>query len=63
MSYCAFENTLQDLYQIRDILREARSWEELTKEASDYEIRAMKDMPSVLKDISNMIKELKESSY
>jgi hypothetical protein len=60
MSYCAFENTLQDLYQIRDILREARSWEELTSEASDYEIQAMKDMPHVLKDILTSFKELRD---
>ena len=60
MSYCAFENTLQDLYQIRNILREANSWEELTKEASDYEIRAMENMPSVLKDILTSFKELRD---
>lgn len=51
MSYCQFENTLKDLYQLRNVLREARSWEELTEEASEYEVQAMKDMPGVLAEI------------
>ena len=51
MSYCMFTNTLQDLRECRNILREARSWEELTEGASEDEARAMKDMPGVLAEI------------
>lgn len=51
MEYCQFENTLKDLRQCRNALREAQSWEELTEEASEDEIQAMKDMPKVLAEI------------
>ena len=51
MSYCQFENTLKDLYQIRSVMRQARSWEELTEGASEDEAQAMKDMPGVLAEI------------
>jgi hypothetical protein len=48
MTYCQFENTLQDLRQCRNTLREAGSWEELMEDKSEYEIQALKDMPGVL---------------
>jgi hypothetical protein len=51
MSYCAFENTLQDLRQCRDILREAGSLEELLEDASEYEANAIKNMPGVLAEM------------
>lgn len=51
MSYCAFENTLKDLYQILDRLRSVRSWEELTEDASKYEAEAMRSMPDVIENI------------
>lgn len=51
MSYCQFENTLQDLRQCRNTLREAQSWEELTEEMSEYEVQALKDMPGVLAEM------------
>ena len=51
MSYCQFENTLQDLYQLRNVLREAGSLEELLEEASEYEQQAIKDMPGVLAEM------------
>ena len=51
MSYCQFENTLKDLYQCRNALREARSMEELLEEASEYEQQAIKDMPGVLAEM------------
>ncbi len=51
MSYVMFENTLRDLYQCRNALREAGSWEALLEEASEYEQQAMKDMPGVLAEI------------
>jgi hypothetical protein len=51
MSYCQFENTLQDLYQLRNVLREAQSMEELLQKASEYEQQAIKDMPGVLAEM------------
>jgi hypothetical protein len=51
MTYCQFENTLQDLRQCRNTLREAQSWEELTEEMSEYEVAALKDMPKVLAEM------------
>lgn len=53
MSYCLFENTLKDLYQIKNRLRAAGSWEELLEETSEYEAEAMRDMPKVLAEILN----------
>lgn len=51
MGYCMFENTLQDLHQCRDILREAGSLEELLEDASEYEANAIKNMPKVLAEM------------
>lgn len=51
MSYCQFENTLKDLYQLRNVLRETQSWEELVEDASEHEQQAMKDMPMVLAEM------------
>ena len=51
MSYTQFRNTLQDLRQCRNTLREARSWEELTEEMSQDEKEALKDMPKVLAEM------------
>ena len=51
MSYCQFQNTLQDLYQLRNVLREARSMEELLEDSSEYEAQAIKDMPGVLAEM------------
>jgi len=51
MTYCQFENTLKDLYQLRNVLREAGSLEELLEEASEYEQQAIKDMPGVLAEM------------
>lgn len=51
MEYCQFENTLKDLRQCRNALRNAQSWEELIEEASEYEVQAMKDMPKVLAEM------------
>ena len=51
MSYCQFENTLKDLYQLRNVLREAGSLEELLEDSSEYEQQAIKDMPRVLAEM------------
>lgn len=51
MEYVMFENTLRDLYQVRNRLREAGSMEELLEEASEYEQQAIKDMPKVLAEM------------
>jgi hypothetical protein len=51
MSYCQFENTLKDLYQLRNVLREAQSLEELLEDCSEYEQQAIKDMPKVLAEM------------
>jgi hypothetical protein len=58
MTYCQFENTLQDLRQCRNTLREARSWEELIEDKSEYEIQALKDMPKVLTEMLRYYDEL-----
>ena len=46
-----FENTLQDLRECRNVLREARSLEELLEDASEREAEAIKDMPKVLAEM------------
>ena len=51
MSYCQFENTLQDLRQLRNVLRESTSIEELTAEMSQYEKEAFEAMPKVLAEM------------
>lgn len=51
MSYCQFENTLKDLHQLRNVLREATSIEELTEEMSEYEKQAFEAMPKVLAEM------------
>jgi len=51
MSYVKFQNTLKDLYDCRNALREARSWEELTEEMSQDEKEALQDMPKVLAEM------------
>ena len=51
MEYVMFENTLRDLYQVRNRLREAQSMEELLEDSSEYEAEAIKDMPKVLAEM------------
>jgi hypothetical protein len=53
-----FENTLQDLRQCRNELREAQSWEDLLEGKSEYEIQALKDMPKVLAEMMKYYDEL-----
>jgi len=58
MSYCQFENTLKDLYQCRNVLREAGSMEELLEGMSQYEKDALQDMPAVLAEMLGYFDEL-----
>lgn len=58
MSYCAFENTLKDMRQCLDALREAGSMEELLEDASEYEAKAIKKMPEVLTDMLRRFEDL-----
>ena len=51
MTCSQFENTLQDLRQCRNALREARSLEELLEDACEREAEAIKDMPQVLAEM------------
>lgn len=51
MTYCMFENTLRDLYQLRDRLREVGSMEELLEDASEQEADAMRSLPNVLAEM------------
>ena len=51
MSYCQFQNTLQDLYQLRSVLRQRQSMEDLLEDASEEEQQAIKDMPAVLAEM------------
>jgi hypothetical protein len=51
MSYCQFQNTLQDLYQLRSVLRQRQSMEDLLEDASPDEQQAIKDMPRVLAEM------------
>jgi hypothetical protein len=47
MSYCAFFNTVQDMQDIVDRLREVNSLEELMEDCSDSEQVAIKQLPQV----------------
>jgi len=58
MTYCQFENTLKDLYQCRNVLREAGSMEELLEGMSQYEKDALQDMPAVLAEMLGYFDEL-----
>jgi hypothetical protein len=58
MTYCQFENTLKDLYQCRNVLREAGSREELMEGMSQYEKDALQDMPAVLAEMLGYFDEL-----
>jgi hypothetical protein len=58
MSYVMFENTLKDLYQCRNVLREAGSREELLEGMSQYEKDALQDMPAVLAEMLGYFDEL-----
>ncbi len=58
MSYAMFENTLKDLYQCRNVLREAGSMEELLEGMSQYEKEALQDMPAVLAEMLGYFDEL-----
>ena len=58
MSYCAFENTLKDMRQCLDALREAGSMEELLEDASWQEAKAIKKMPEVLTDMLRRFEDL-----
>ena len=51
MSYCQFRNTLQDLYQLRSVLRQRQSMEDLLEDCSEDERQAIKDMPKVLAEM------------
>jgi hypothetical protein len=53
-----FENTLKDLYQVRNELREAGSWEDLLEGKSEYEKDAIKSMPKVLAEMLRYYDEL-----
>jgi len=59
MTYCMWENTLKDLYQCRNALREARSMEELREGMSEYEVQAVEDMPRVLAEMLGYFDDLK----
>ena len=58
MSYCMFENTVQDLFQVLNRVREVGSWEELTEDSSEYEIQAMKDLPRLCERILEHYKDI-----
>jgi len=58
MSYVRFENTLKDLYDCRNVLREAGSMEELLEGMSQYEKDALQDMPAVLAEMLGYFDEL-----
>jgi glycerate-2-kinase len=58
MSYCRFENTLQDLQDCKNALREAGSWEALMAEASEYEKAAMLGMGKACEEMAEMFRQL-----
>jgi len=51
MTYCQFENTVKDLRQVLETLRNTTSMQDLLEESSTYERAAIKDLPYVCKDI------------
>lgn len=51
MSYCQFENTVKDLKQVLETLRNSGSISELIEDSSTYEEEAIRDLPSICKKI------------
>lgn len=51
MTYCQFENTVKDLRQVLETLRNTTSLKDLLEESPIYERAAIKDLPYVCKDI------------
>lgn len=50
-SYCQFENTVKDLRQVLETLRNTTSLRDLLEESSVYEEAAIRDLPYVCKDV------------
>ena len=48
MSYCRFENTVGDL---QDCIEAIRDWEEECKDLNSYEMRALKDLLEQAREI------------
>jgi len=53
MSYCRFQNTLQDLQDCKNVLDDFNSLDDLKEELSTEEFRAAKKIISIAKDIAN----------
>jgi hypothetical protein len=51
MTYCQFENTVKDLNQVLETLRNTTSLKDLLEDSSTYEQAAIRDLPYVCKDI------------
>jgi len=51
ITYCQFENTVKDLRQVQETLRNTMSMKDLLEESSIEERAAIKDLPYVCKDI------------
>lgn len=51
MSYCQFENTVKDLNQVLETLRNSGSISELIEDSSTYEEAAIRDLPNICKKI------------
>ena len=53
MSYCRFQNTLQDLQDCKNVLDDFYSLDDLKEELSPEEFRAAKEIITIAKDIAN----------
>lgn len=51
MTHCQFKNTVKDLRQVLETLRNTMSMKDLLEESSIEERAAIKDLPYVCKDI------------
>lgn len=62
MSYCAFENTVIELEQIREILENQRSMTSLLESrSSSYERQSVKELADLAWDIVQRIEELENN--
>jgi len=59
MSYCQFENTLSDMYQVLQTMREAGSVEDL--DLNSYELVAFKQFGDVLGEMTELWTRLAET--
>lgn len=53
-----FSNSMEPLVLIKNRLRAAGTWDELTDDMADVEVKAMRDMPMLLAEIMRLFDDL-----